>query len=401
MNRMTALSHAADLIGSLLATSRLFIALALIVISLSLPGAASAANDRRDLVDANDVAVDGGTVVADPTLRGTIDVMLNVHGCPAGYDTSAPNYYAAAADCNQPIDPITFHLYDPYSDHVATTSWLWTFTNVSAGKIVIREEIPAGHKQPFAFCHIDQQAWFQAPLYGRDLIQELNYGQYFYCDWFVTPKFSRVVDGVRAEGVDRVMADDPGPAPIQGANAGMRAYLCEDTNQQGDHSHATLANDCSPLADVLFSVSANEAVIGQNVTDDSGSAGLFTLPAGAVEIEGTSDTFDYADTIVYCRSSYVGNGYIGDGVDQQLDSTDNLIQHELVDGETFGCDWFYLVDVSAGVAGGAVSDGGQDATPVADGGSDEPATVTDNSGIDETGADELSEPVQIVARSDS
>src|SRR4051794_30564422 len=66
MNRMTAFNQAADLIGSLLAPSRLFVALALIVISLSLPGAASAADDRLDLIHTDDVAVDEGTVIADP-----------------------------------------------------------------------------------------------------------------------------------------------------------------------------------------------------------------------------------------------------------------------------------------------------------------------------------------------
>lgn len=310
-----------------------------------------------------DVAVDQPAIVTDSgsTVPGA-SVTFNLHACPVNFDTTIQDIYQIAAACNTTGPLTTFHLYSDQGDQPATFDWLHTWSSIPNSKFVIQQEIPATQKQPFAYCSLDDGAFYRAPVGNGELVVQLTNDQALYCDWYVTPKLRRPLDDVAAP-LDGVLVAGDGGSPTQpaGPQAGMSAFVCSTLWLDGDESHGKLASTCWPVWGAGFTAYAAWQTIPLGRSDDSGSAGLFALPTGQVIIALTNDPFGDARPVVYCRSSIVGNGYIADGADLLVDATGNQIQRELVAGETLGCQWYLLVD---GPLAGFTA---PDATPVADG----------------------------------
>ncbi len=378
-----------DMFRSLVAPVRSTIALILIALSLGFAGSVSA-NDEAKLFNTDVVGETTGTFFVDPLIDEDYDneVMFNVHGCPAGYDVVNVNYYDAVAGCNNPIEPITFHLYDNYGEHIGTTDWLYTWSGVGSGKIFIEEEIPVNHKRPFAFCHVDDGAWFQAPLSNGGLTQEIGYGQFFYCDWFVTPKPALPYDENVFDSELEVAADVSVPTN-SGAQVGINTFVCKSTSAESDLSHGALIEVCQPLTGAEVNIYNDSGPVANDVTDGNGIAQFPSLSPGIVTIESLDRAFDDRPTVVYCNFVIYGDGYVAHGVDTLVDSAGNEIQQELVDGMSLGCDWFYPIGIS--------NDGGQDhlndvSVDLSDGVYLDDSSDDDSSEVDDWGVDEVASP---------
>jgi hypothetical protein len=127
----------------------LLIALVALCVSLASSSGTFAKNDEAKFASEEIEGETTGTVVVDPpVIGGNNEVLFNMHGCPAGYDVVNPNYYAAAADCNEPIAPVTFHLYDDLGEHIGTTDWLYSWTGVTRARSTSSRRSPRTRSCP-------------------------------------------------------------------------------------------------------------------------------------------------------------------------------------------------------------------------------------------------------------
>lgn len=279
-------------------------------------------------------------VIVDP-IPGGATIILNVHGCPTGYDVLNPDMYAAAADCQRTIDPVTFHLYDNAGDHVQSTSWLATWHDVVHGTDLLKEEIPVSDKRPFAYCRYDQNGFQRADVGGGSLKLDINDGQTLYCDWYVTPRFKFAGGDITATSSGTVKQADP--APSEPASLFINATACPAGYAAATASIYDLAANChdaAPLTTIWVGDGTNSTIYSHTagVSVSLLAPGLkqivYEIPAG------------YAEPRVFCVENQLDDA----SPEVEVDFSGSIFHLNVGAGALAYCD---LIAIPAGAQGTA------------------------------------------------
>lgn len=227
-------------------------------------------------------------VEEEPAALDRMTVIINLHGCPAGYDPAGLTIYDVAAACNTLApEPMAFELYTHETGYSATIDWLWTWDDVAAGKTVIRQAIPDGYLPSFAYCKQSDGFYF-APMWGGELIVEVFPGETLYCDWMVTPERSRWVDDVVATDVDDFAVDPNSEQPAGEGSLFVNGIGCPEGFDAYNANMYELAAGCGTDGpETQFTVATAAGTVdqfGSDLSIDAVAGGVITVtyqtPAG-------------------------------------------------------------------------------------------------------------------------
>ena len=130
--------------------------------------------------------------------QGFVDITVNKHLCPEGFDAYAADQASLALGCTADPGSVGFSLQDNslyYQERTITAASPGVWTDVPSGDIRIDEiALPAGFGMPIIVCHIDFEdgspvsGTMAYPLAGSTWIDvNLSAGQVLTCDWYNVP----------------------------------------------------------------------------------------------------------------------------------------------------------------------------------------------------------------------
>jgi hypothetical protein len=259
--------------------------------------------------------------------QGFVDVTVNKHLCPDGFDAYAASPNDLALGCTQDPGSVKFTLHDEslfYEERTITAAAPGTWTDVPSGDIRIEEvALPTGFGMPIVVCKIDFEdgsavsgPGFQ-PLSGSTWTYvNLSAGQVLTCDWYNVPG---------GEGAVSIWKQ-----------------ACPPTVNVAEMTKHELDQVCQEdIPDITFDLTVSTTV--GTFTDSATSTDLFryadfpAIPRGEVTVtERPASPWDYS--VVYCHTQSDTKPITGDvlvpvseqgSITQYVDSGDWLI-----------CDWY-------------------------------------------------------------